>query len=286
MNPLLEDRLPVLETVELKSGSHADFEAGVCVMELVSYMAGEEFSDHPKCASPVLTSFLIRLNDSLPAELRQKLKPLVPKVIGTRDGRDEERGWMISDWSIRVALPTWLETAGVKDSATALRELPPITEETFKEARLMVRRIRDEAWERRQGWRKKLRDAVEVELKKRGIEKGAAAAAADAVAAAGAAADAAAVAGAGAAADAAAAAAAAAGAAADAAAVAVAGAAADAAAVADADADADPWGSPYNAVYKKVKPIYEKAIGDKYEPVQTELLGSAITLIERMCDLP
>ena len=65
MSPVLEDRLPVLDTIELYSGSHADFEDGVSVMELVFCAAGEPFSDHPKCSSPVLTSFLIGLNDSL-----------------------------------------------------------------------------------------------------------------------------------------------------------------------------------------------------------------------------
>ena len=46
-----------LETITLEKGAHASFAKGVCAMELVSYIAGEPFSDHPKCTSPVLAAF-------------------------------------------------------------------------------------------------------------------------------------------------------------------------------------------------------------------------------------
>ena len=58
-------------------------EQGVCLLEAVSYIAGEEFSDHPQCVSPVLGAYGRRLNDWLADEDRQKLKPFIPQMIGT-----------------------------------------------------------------------------------------------------------------------------------------------------------------------------------------------------------
>ena len=117
-----------LDGIVLKNGSHRDREAGVCAMEAVAWLAGEPHSDAPVCASPVLSRFLMSWNDALDDEGRQKLKPFLSRVIGTRDdGHDEERAWMCTDWLVRECAPAWLELAGVKQSPKALRKLPPIT---------------------------------------------------------------------------------------------------------------------------------------------------------------
>ena len=62
-----------------------------CVMEAVAYVAGEEWSDHPECASTVISAFLRSWNDSLSDEDRQMLKPLIPKLVGTRRRRRTRR---------------------------------------------------------------------------------------------------------------------------------------------------------------------------------------------------
>src|SRR4051794_39044827 len=143
-------RLKELDEFHLDSGGHSSFEEGHCAMELVSYLAGETHSAQPACSSPVLTSFLIRLNDGLPDEARQKLKPYLPKVIGTRDDQDEARAWLATDWTIRVALPTWLELNGTSEAATMLRELDPITGSgALEEIRPRLREIKEQAWNRR-----------------------------------------------------------------------------------------------------------------------------------------
>ena len=59
----LPDRLEELPNLQLDSGGHTSFKEGHCAMELVAYLAGEEHTDRPACTSPVLTSFLIRLNE-------------------------------------------------------------------------------------------------------------------------------------------------------------------------------------------------------------------------------
>ncbi len=138
MTPVLEDRLPILDGFKLDKGAHAPPANGpteACVMELVAYIAGEPWSDNPECVSPVLTAFLQRWNDDLDDEGRQKLKPFIPRVIGTAgDGQDVARAWLATDWLVRVHTPAWLELAGVKESAVALRALPPLVSSTSASA--------------------------------------------------------------------------------------------------------------------------------------------------------
>lgn len=54
-----------LDNLILKSGSHASFEEGACVMEAVAFVAGEPHSDHPACASRVIGAFLRAWNDAM-----------------------------------------------------------------------------------------------------------------------------------------------------------------------------------------------------------------------------
>ena len=63
---IIEERLAELDKLVLDSGGHDSWEKGACVMEAVAYVAGEPFSDHPACASQVITDFLISWNDALP----------------------------------------------------------------------------------------------------------------------------------------------------------------------------------------------------------------------------
>lgn len=80
-----------LEQFKLSAGKHAKFEDGACIMEMVSYMADEPWSDYPACACETLTNGAIRLNDRFDDETRQKLKPLIPLLMNTR-----------ADWDTRV----------------------------------------------------------------------------------------------------------------------------------------------------------------------------------------
>src|SRR5262245_59049191 len=89
---------PKLETLVIAKGSHGSKEAGGCVMEWTSYLAGEPWSDHPRCVSPVIAAFLRRWNDDLGDADRQRLKPYIVRVIGTNTGPedDERRAWMLT----------------------------------------------------------------------------------------------------------------------------------------------------------------------------------------------
>jgi hypothetical protein len=130
---MLAERFAQLEALHLSAGNHADFEKGVCVMELVSYIAGEPWSDHPTCACPVLTSFLMAWNDGLPsdAERDRLLKPLVEQLVDTRSTRavEERRSYMALDWLIRVHTPKWLDLVpALSLHAKALRDLAEIVD--------------------------------------------------------------------------------------------------------------------------------------------------------------
>jgi hypothetical protein len=54
-------------------------------MEVASLLAGERWSDHPRCAHPVLAAAARRVNDLTSKHELPRLVPLVPLVIGTAD---------------------------------------------------------------------------------------------------------------------------------------------------------------------------------------------------------
>jgi hypothetical protein len=129
MSPVIEERLQKILTLNLKSGAHSP-DSTFCVMEAVAFVAGEEWSDHPACACPVISAFLRAWNDTLPtdADRDRLLKPLIPKLVGTRNkALEERRSLLAADWLVRVHTPAWLRLAGLTTHADALANLPEIT---------------------------------------------------------------------------------------------------------------------------------------------------------------
>lgn len=92
-----------LDTLILAKGSHGSRHEAVCLMEAVAYFNNEPWSDHPACACPVLTAFGIGLNDAWGDEDRQRLKPFIPKLIGTRStpAVEHKRSVMALDWLVQ-----------------------------------------------------------------------------------------------------------------------------------------------------------------------------------------
>jgi len=77
---------------ELSRGSHASPRVGLCAMEAVAWLEGEEHTDHPNCVSDEVGMLMRTLNDTLFDWDRQLLIPYLPKCVGTyRDGFAEER---------------------------------------------------------------------------------------------------------------------------------------------------------------------------------------------------
>ena len=249
---IIHDRLSLLDTIHLGHGSHKSREDGFCVMELAGYLAGEPWGDSPQCASPVITSLMIGLNDRWTDDHRQLLKSLIPLVIGTRTSDQDEttRRLMIRDWLVHDHSPRLFRHFGYDDLAARFEALPRITtSEEWESARAVIREVRDEAWERRRKARR----------------RAAATAAATAAAAADAATAAVAVAAAAADAD------------------------ADAdvykEAVAEANKHTDYYWDRYQAAFKVLRPHYDQLFHEAYGEVGDESRRSVITLVERLCEV-
>jgi hypothetical protein len=152
------ERLERIARHSLKSGGHSpntpNGEFNACVMEAVSWVAGEPWSDAPQCACPVITAFMVSWNDSLPndAERDRLLKPLIALIVGTRSTPEIEqrRSLMAADWLVRVHTPAWLRLAKLESQAAALEGLPEITDmaqcPSLMPALNAVRKDADAAW--------------------------------------------------------------------------------------------------------------------------------------------
>jgi hypothetical protein len=79
------------QTVRIRRGAHTSPEDGACVVELASMLAGERFSDHPRCVCPVIAGFLRVYNDRLPEWQLGQLYPLAPMVVGSASSRAVRR---------------------------------------------------------------------------------------------------------------------------------------------------------------------------------------------------
>lgn len=75
--PLVPNSVPVLA-----AGKHRRPQSGACFMEYASYLAGERFSDHPACTHPLLASLARNVNDHLSDDARQRIVPLIHRVVG------------------------------------------------------------------------------------------------------------------------------------------------------------------------------------------------------------
>ena len=73
----IPDQLPVISR-----GRHLEPEDGGCIMEIASLLAGERWSDAPRCTHPLLAAVARLVNDEVGDEARQQLLQLVPELVG------------------------------------------------------------------------------------------------------------------------------------------------------------------------------------------------------------
>lgn len=138
---VIQDKLGFILGMQLQSGPHDSIDEGMCVMEAVSYIAGEPWSDRPVCACPVISAFMRQWNDDLNTDDRNRLlAPFVQRPVGTKSTRavEERRAWMVVDGYVREHASAWLElTQGFVEHAKALRACDAITD-TASAARAQV----------------------------------------------------------------------------------------------------------------------------------------------------
>jgi hypothetical protein len=72
------------QNVRLCRGAHRSPADGACVMELVSMLAGERFTDRPQTACPVIGAFLRAYNDVVGDASRQDLLACASTVVASR----------------------------------------------------------------------------------------------------------------------------------------------------------------------------------------------------------
>ncbi len=67
---------------QLSRGKHRNARRGACFMEMASYLAGERWTDHPKCTHPLVASVARLVNDNTSDHGRARLVALIPSVVG------------------------------------------------------------------------------------------------------------------------------------------------------------------------------------------------------------
>jgi hypothetical protein len=82
----LPDFLPTIS-----AGPHDADDGEACVMEYVSLLAGEHWSDRPSCTHPLLAHEARTANDLLLDRDRARLVPLIGRLFGTSEDSDEIR---------------------------------------------------------------------------------------------------------------------------------------------------------------------------------------------------
>lgn len=125
----------------------------MCIMEAVAFIAGEGWTDYPRCACPVISAFLRHWNDALSNEERDRLLPAavwVPRLVGSRSVRPVwiQRAYLALDWTVRTYFPLYLDLIpDLREQATELRNLPEIVDlRSSEEALWVAQAVRDKIW--------------------------------------------------------------------------------------------------------------------------------------------
>lgn len=92
----------------LSRGKHRSPRKGACFMEYASLLAGERWSDHPRCTHPLLASVARGVNDYISDAARTRLVELIPSVIGVT-GEDPKVDARIAMRCAAIALPVVAE---------------------------------------------------------------------------------------------------------------------------------------------------------------------------------
>ncbi|MDA0787379.1 MAG: hypothetical protein O3B37_13920 [Proteobacteria bacterium] len=97
-------------------------ESELCVMSLVALLAGERHTDRPATACPVIACYAIKINDTVDCDTRQGLKLLATRIMGTNDGRCEERAWLLARVCVNEVFAYLMEDIGAPP--TVIVDLP------------------------------------------------------------------------------------------------------------------------------------------------------------------
>lgn len=95
----------------LSKGAHESPEEGMCIMELVSFINREPFSDSPHCTDDRISTYMQNVNDSVTDEERPKLFTVLDRMFHTGDMTGKQR----VDTSMGLQ-SIWPELAGLLET--------------------------------------------------------------------------------------------------------------------------------------------------------------------------
>lgn len=124
---------PPAPVPRLAKGRHKTAGHEACVMEFVSLLNEEEWSDHPHCVQPVLAAAARAVNDRVSDEGRQRLVDLAPRLAGTAEG----------DWLVGARLVILCTEAALNSPAAAA----PLGTSEPPDVRRIAHRMPHEVWQ-------------------------------------------------------------------------------------------------------------------------------------------
>ncbi|TIL87518.1 MAG: hypothetical protein E5Y73_25255 [Mesorhizobium sp.] len=135
MTTLTEKTLTSLTSeFRLSPGKHSSPAEGMCAMELVAFLDGGPHTDQPRCTSELVSAFVRSINDNMPDDVRHKLLPYLPRLIGTvSEEHEQERHDYFAWQTIRVFAPAALRAQGYRRFARVLQNA-----ETLRNARAVA----------------------------------------------------------------------------------------------------------------------------------------------------
>ena len=137
-----------LATMTLPSGLGTE-EAACSIAAINLALTGRLTDDIPDCMSEVIGKWIIRIQDSMPAHMRnsERWKSLLPAAAGTGRDKEKKRLQIILDWMWGTVLPTIQPLADERGFGTEWKRMT--TERTESAARAAVRAANaaaDAAW--------------------------------------------------------------------------------------------------------------------------------------------
>lgn len=86
MTDNIPDYIPILG-----HGAHNSPQEGACVMEMVSFITGDKWTDHPKTVHSALADIARNTNDFVSDDNRSIIANMIPRFIGTNEIKDTNR---------------------------------------------------------------------------------------------------------------------------------------------------------------------------------------------------
>ena len=152
---------------KLLAGSH-DFpgpDGGTCINEAAIIAAGFKYmkvrsaADCPPCFSPVLSNYLIGINDMLPDAERQKLMRFILRLSGSADtpAIEQQRLELIVLRTVQIGVSSAMRAARLPDQAAACAAV-----KTFAECGDVVASAASAAWAAGDARRKLYADCIAI----------------------------------------------------------------------------------------------------------------------------